>query len=79
MFNSYPYTVWLRIIVYIHVSLSLHVLLTVVCFTAIRPLVPLLSVVYSPDVGAKGTSHTKPSPTLRTDVGFLFLVYTPYM
>ena len=77
MLNSYPYTVWIRIIVYLHVSL--HVLLTVVCFTAIRPLVPLLTVVYSPDVGEKGTSHTKPSPTLRTAVGFLSLVYTPYV
>ena len=77
MLNSYPYTVWFRIIVYIHMSLSLHVLLTDVCFTAIRPLVPLLSVVYTPNVTGKGDALTKPSTAHRTDVGLLTIVYSP--
>ena len=52
-----------------------HTLLTGKSFTAIRPLVPLLSVVYTPNMASKMLAPPKPSPTHRTAVGFLALVY----
>ena len=54
-----------------------HTLLTGKSFTAIRPLVPLLSAVYTPDVAGKGTSLTKTFVTHRTLVRFLTIVYSP--
>ena len=55
----------------------LHTLLTDKSFTAIRVLVQLLSVVYAPNMASKILAPSKPSPTHRTDVGFLAIVYSP--
>ena len=59
--------------------MSLHVFLTGECFATIRTLVRLLAVVYSPNMLAKGATHTETFVTHRTDVGLLTTMYTPYV
>ena len=57
--------------------MPLHPLLMSESFSAIRTGVRLLTVVYRSHMASKMLAPPKPSPTHRTDVGFLAIVCSP--
>ena len=54
-----------------------HTLLTVKSFTTINTFVPLLAVVYAPNMASKILAPPKSFVTHRTLVRFLTIVYSP--